>query len=79
VTHFQTILNLLSRSYGETPQQIAYQTAKAQEMLAAKGLDDSVDDIMTGMMQAYTGKTHVPYTQALAAYMILRENGGGKG
>jgi hypothetical protein len=79
VTHFQALLNLLSRNYAENPQQIADQTAKAQDMLAAKGLDDTIDDIMKGMMEAYTGTTHVPYTQALAGYIVLRLNGSEKG
>lgn len=79
VAHFQEVLNVLSRSYGETPQQIADETVKAQQMLAAKGLDDSLDDIMTGMMQISTAKAHVTYEDALAGYIVLREGGAGKG
>jgi hypothetical protein len=79
VAHFQEVLNQLSRSYGETPQQIADKTVKAQQMLAAKGLDDSFDDIIHAMITISTAKARISYADALASYIVLREGGEGKG
>ena len=79
VAHFQEVLNMLSRNYGETPQQIADKTVKAQQMLAAKGLDDSIDDIIHAMITAFTAKARVSYADALAGYILLRETGSDKG
>jgi hypothetical protein len=79
VAHFQEVLDVLSRSYGETPQQIADKTVKAQQMLAAKGLDDSLDDIIHSMITISTAKARVSYADALATYILLRETGSEKG
>jgi hypothetical protein len=62
-----------------TPQQIADETVKAQQILAAKGLDDSLDDITTAMKEISTVKAHVAYKEALASYIVLREGGAAKG
>jgi len=76
VVKYKVLLDDLSETYSATRQQIADQTAKAWDILRAKGADETTLAIMSGMDKLFGLRRHnQSYHQMLAAYITMREVG----
>lgn len=76
VARFRSLLQQLSETYIENPQQIADMSVKAQEMLKNDGIDEKLINIMEGMNQLFSRKIeNQKYTEYISAYVTLRHKG----
>jgi len=76
VARFRSLLQQLSATYIENPQQIADMSVKAKELLKNDGIDEKLMNIMEAMNKLFPKKIeNQKYAEYIAAYVTLRHKG----